>query len=98
MSDGGAEVARRYKTTHCRSRHHSQPGRNQQEPSKGRACECLLGCANFPGPSRQPSWGGEAVAGDGSEGFQAVFEARHRPGSQIAFAAFDLLELDALAP
>jgi bifunctional non-homologous end joining protein LigD len=37
---------------------------------------------------------GEAVAGDGSEGIQAVFEARHRPGSQIAFAAFDLLELD----
>jgi bifunctional non-homologous end joining protein LigD len=37
---------------------------------------------------------GEAVAGDGSEGIQAVFEARHRPGSPMAFAAFDLLELD----
>jgi bifunctional non-homologous end joining protein LigD len=36
---------------------------------------------------------GEAVAGDGSEGIQAVFEARHRPGSPMAFAAFDLLEL-----
>jgi hypothetical protein len=35
---------------------------------------------------------GEAVAGDGSEGIQAVFEARHRPGSPMAFAAFDLLE------
>ena len=38
---------------------------------------------------------GEAVAGDGSEGIQAVFEARHRAGSPMAFAAFDLLELDA---
>jgi ATP-dependent DNA ligase len=37
---------------------------------------------------------GEAVAGDGSEGIQAVFEARHRQGSPMAFAAFDLLELD----
>jgi ATP-dependent DNA ligase len=37
---------------------------------------------------------GEAVAGDGSEGIQAVFEARHRAGSPMAFAAFDLLELD----
>jgi hypothetical protein len=37
---------------------------------------------------------GEAVAGDGTEGIQAVFEARHRPGSPMAFAAFDLLELD----
>ena len=34
------------------------------------------------------------MAGDGSEGIQAVFEARHRPGSAMAFAAFDLLELD----
>jgi bifunctional non-homologous end joining protein LigD len=40
---------------------------------------------------------GEAVAGDGSEGIQAVFEARHRPGSPMAFAAFDLLELDGLS-
>jgi ATP-dependent DNA ligase len=37
---------------------------------------------------------GEAVAGDGSEGIQAMFEARTRPGSPMAFAAFDLLELD----
>jgi ATP-dependent DNA ligase len=38
---------------------------------------------------------GEAVAGDGSDTIQAVFEARHRPGSLMAFAAlFDLLELD----
>jgi ATP-dependent DNA ligase len=37
---------------------------------------------------------GEAVAGDGSEGVQAVFEARTRPGSPMAFAAFDVLELD----
>jgi bifunctional non-homologous end joining protein LigD len=37
---------------------------------------------------------GEAVAGDGSEGIQAVFEARTRPGIPMAFAAFDLLELN----
>jgi len=37
---------------------------------------------------------GEAVAGDGSEGVQAVFEARNRPGSPMAFTAFDLLKLD----
>ena len=36
---------------------------------------------------------GEAVAGDGSEGIQAVFDARTRPGSPKAFAAFDVLEL-----
>jgi hypothetical protein len=35
---------------------------------------------------------GEAVAGDGSEGIQAVFGARHRPRSPMAFAAFDLLQ------
>jgi hypothetical protein len=35
-----------------------------------------------------------AVAGDGSEGIQAVFEARHRAGRPMAFAAFDLLELN----
>ena len=40
---------------------------------------------------------GEAVAGDGSEGIQAVFEARTRPGSPMAFAAFDLLDLDGLS-
>jgi ATP-dependent DNA ligase len=37
---------------------------------------------------------GEAVAGDGSEGIQAVFEARHRSRSPMAFAAFDILEAD----
>ena len=37
---------------------------------------------------------GEALAGDGSEGIQAVFEARTRSGSSMAFAAFDLLEID----
>src|SRR5262245_2424627 len=37
---------------------------------------------------------GEAVAGDGSEGIQAVFEARNQSGSAMAFAAFDLLALD----
>jgi bifunctional non-homologous end joining protein LigD len=37
---------------------------------------------------------GEAVAGDGSEGIQAVFEARNRSGSLMAFATFDVLELD----
>ena len=34
---------------------------------------------------------GEVVAGDGSEGIQAVFEARHRSGSPMAFTAFDVL-------
>ncbi len=34
------------------------------------------------------------MAGDGSEGIQAVFEARNQPGSPMAFAAFDLLEVD----
>jgi ATP-dependent DNA ligase len=37
---------------------------------------------------------GQAVAGDGSEGIQAVFEARNRSGSPMAFAVFDVLELD----
>src|ERR1700692_3693315 len=37
---------------------------------------------------------GEAVAGDGGQGIQAVFEARHRPGCPMVFAAFDVLELD----
>ena len=37
---------------------------------------------------------GEAVDGDRSEGIQAVFHARNRPGSRMAFTAFDLLELD----
>ena len=34
------------------------------------------------------------MAGDGSEGIQAVFEARNRSGSPMAFAAFDVLEVD----
>ena len=37
---------------------------------------------------------GEAVAGDGREDIQAAFEAPHRPGSPMAFAAFDLLGVD----
>ena len=37
---------------------------------------------------------GEAVAGDGSEGILAVFEARNTCGSPMAFAVFDLLALD----
>jgi ATP-dependent DNA ligase len=37
---------------------------------------------------------GEAVASDGCEGMQAVFEARTRPARSMAFAAFDLLDLD----
>ena len=37
---------------------------------------------------------GEALAGDGSEGIRAVFEARTRPGSPMVAAAYDLLELD----
>jgi ATP-dependent DNA ligase len=36
---------------------------------------------------------GEVVAGDGSAGIRAVFEARHRQGSGRAFAAFDVLEV-----
>jgi ATP-dependent DNA ligase len=36
---------------------------------------------------------GEAVAGDGSEGIQAVFEACNRPDSPMAFTAFDLNDL-----
>jgi ATP-dependent DNA ligase len=35
----------------------------------------------------------EAVAGFGSEGIQAVFEARSRCGSPMAFATFDVLEV-----
>ncbi len=37
---------------------------------------------------------GEAVAGYGSEGIQAVFEARNRSGIPMAFTAFDVLEVD----
>jgi ATP-dependent DNA ligase len=37
------------------------------------------------------------VAGDGSEGIQAVFHARSRTGIAMAFAAFDLLELDGMS-
>jgi hypothetical protein len=68
-------------------------------PSAG-AARSLSG---FPGLAwlREIGWpvaravlDGEAVAGDGSEGIQAVFEARTRPGNPMAFAAFDLLALD----
>ena len=48
----------------------------------------------LPWPVASTARDGEAVAGDGSEGIQAVFEARHRARSPMAFAAFDLLELD----
>jgi hypothetical protein len=37
---------------------------------------------------------GEAVAGDGHEGIQAVFTERNRVGGDLAFLAFDVLELD----
>ena len=40
---------------------------------------------------------GEAVAGDGSQGIPAVFEARNRSGSPMAFTAFDLLEMHGLS-
>ena len=36
---------------------------------------------------------GEAVAGDGHEGIQAVFAERDKPGGAMAFMAFDVLEL-----
>jgi ATP-dependent DNA ligase len=36
---------------------------------------------------------GEAVAGDGNEGIQAVFHERHRPGGSMAVILFDVLEL-----
>jgi ATP-dependent DNA ligase len=34
---------------------------------------------------------GEACAGDGHEGIQAVFEERNRDGGDMRFLAFDLL-------
>src|SRR5262245_65438484 len=37
---------------------------------------------------------GEACAGDGHEGIQAVFEARNRNGGDMSFLAFDLLSLN----
>jgi len=37
---------------------------------------------------------GEACAGDGHEGIQAVFEERNREGGEMSFLAFDLLNLD----
>src|SRR5262249_21036157 len=37
---------------------------------------------------------GEACAGDGHEGIQAVFEERNRDGGDMSFLAFDLLTLD----
>jgi ATP dependent DNA ligase-like protein len=37
---------------------------------------------------------GEACAGDGHEGIQAVFEERNRTGGAMSFLAFDLLELN----
>jgi bifunctional non-homologous end joining protein LigD len=37
---------------------------------------------------------GEACAGDGCEGIQAIFEERNRTGGDMSFLAFDLLELN----
>src|SRR5215471_12953123 len=37
---------------------------------------------------------GEACAGDGHEGIQAVFEERNRDGGDMSFLAFDLLTLN----
>jgi ATP-dependent DNA ligase len=37
---------------------------------------------------------GEACAGDGHEGIQAVFEERNREGGDMSFLAFDLLTLN----
>src|SRR5262245_55277661 len=37
---------------------------------------------------------GEACAGDGHEGIQAVFEERNRDGGDMSFLSFDLLMLD----
>jgi ATP-dependent DNA ligase len=37
---------------------------------------------------------GEACAGDGHEGIQAVFEERTREGGEMSFLALDLLKLD----
>jgi ATP-dependent DNA ligase len=37
---------------------------------------------------------GEAVAGDGHEGIQSVFTERNRIDGDLAFLAFDLLEID----
>src|SRR5262245_15364165 len=37
---------------------------------------------------------GEACAGDGHEGIQAVFEERNREGGDMSFMAFDLLTLN----
>jgi ATP-dependent DNA ligase len=36
---------------------------------------------------------GEACAGDGHEGIQAIFEERDRIGGEMSFMAFDLLTL-----
>jgi ATP-dependent DNA ligase len=48
------------------------------------------GCARSAGPVAAAVLDGEAVAGDGSEGIQAVFEARNRSGNPMDFAAFDV--------
>ena len=64
---------------------------------RGRELIRLLGLAwlrELRWPITSAVLDGEAGAGDGSAGIPVVLAARHRPGSQIAFAAFDLLELD----
>jgi bifunctional non-homologous end joining protein LigD len=45
-------------------------------------------------PARSAVLDGEACAGDGHEGIQAVFKARRGADGAMSFAAFDVLELD----
>ena len=45
-------------------------------------------------PVRATVLDGEAFAGDGHEGIQAVFEERTRDGGDMSFLAFDVLTLD----
>jgi len=45
-------------------------------------------------PFRSAIFDGEACAGDGHEGIQAVFTERKRAGGDMALVLFDLLHLD----
>ena len=49
---------------------------------------------DLPWPVERAIFDGEAVAGDGNEGIQAVFHARQRAGGAMAVIVFDLLSLD----
>ena len=69
-----------------------QPSRRRAHPGSPGS----RGSVTFAGPSRGRA-GRRGGGGDRSEGIQAVFEARHRAGSPMAFVAFDLLELDGLS-